>query len=1015
MKRKAVFSLLIAGLFVQSAFAQPRVISILKKQLASLPADTNKVNLLHHLSYEYYAWGGDPEQMKGYAEQCLKLASELHYPYGIALGYNAIGRYYLKKNRNKEALHYFERALNSYRQAGRKLGLAVIYRSIGMVNEDMGNSSKSMEFYMKSIRIGEEIGNQEILSNTFQSIGILMLNQQKYEDALCYLFDALRFHQRLKDDRARAITLNSIGLAYQEKKQYAKATHYLYLSLRLSDLLGLEQVKTGCYNNLGTVLFFQRDYEKAFEYFRKAMILSEPQGYHKAMCIALDGMARIYLKKANPVKAVAYYQESLRIAESWQLAKQKIEAHEGLMASFAQSKDFPKAFFHQSRAMALKDSTFTAENDHRIAQLEAAYEVEKKQAEIGLLQKDQERGNLIRNAILAGLLLSLIIIALIINRQRLKNRQSALILSKSQEIAGKNAQLETQAQVMAAQASELALSNKQLEAQTKQLLKVNQIKSNFFANISHEFRTPLTLILAPLEKLLTGTLKIEQTQSYYHLIERNARYLLELINQLLDYAKVEDGSLKVKLVRGDVNQRIKATAFSFFSLAESKGIHLHFNSNYQNIYALFDTDLLDKILNNLLSNAFKFTPQGGHVTVGISLEHNQKTFQENISLGNQILQIQVSDTGIGIPEKQLDHIFDRFFQISGTENNERQGTGIGLALVNELVNLHQGTISVASELGSGSRFTVQIPLAECSFEMKDSLDQPKIESGCAWFKGTENMPLQNLATQTEQNEQYPLLLMVEDSAEVREFIGSSFQDSFRVMEACNGLEGFEIAQKEIPDIIITDRMMPVIDGVEFCRQLKSDERTSHIPVIMLTAKASEASRIEGLETGADDYILKPFSLQELRVRAKNLIGQRRQLRERFTRDVRLQPKDIAITSADEVFLTKAIGIIEEHMADTDFSVETFVCEIAMSRVQVHRKLKALTDQSTTEFIRSIRLKRAASLLENHYGNIAEVMYEVGFNNVSYFASNFKKMFGVNPSEYHPYAAAQAGRASFNSK
>jgi DNA-binding response OmpR family regulator len=241
--------------------------------------------------------------------------------------------------------------------------------------------------------------------------------------------------------------------------------------------------------------------------------------------------------------------------------------------------------------------------------------------------------------------------------------------------------------------------------------------------------------------------------------------------------------------------------------------------------------------------------------------------------------------------------------------------------------------------------------------------------------------------------------VVEDNPEVREFIGDNFRNEFRVEQASNGQQGLQMARTLIPDLIITDRMMPLMDGMALCRLLKTDERTSHIPLVMLTAKASENSKIEGLETGADDYILKPFSVQELTIRVKNLIGQRKQLRERFSREVKLQPKDIAITSADEVFLQKAIRLIEQHMTDTDFSVETFVHEIGMSRMQLHRKLKALTDQSTTEFIRSIRLKRAASLLEQHFGNVAEVMYEVGFNNVSYFASNFRKMFGVNPSDY----------------
>ncbi|NIJ54743.1 tetratricopeptide repeat protein [Dyadobacter arcticus] len=997
MKNSNLYCLLLwIFLFAFSAEAQQNQAKVLEEKLSRTPADTNRVNLLHHLSYQYYIWGGDQERIKMYADECLQLSIKLHHTYGIALAYNALGRYYFKTNQNQQALMHFEKALKFYQLVGRKLGLAVIYRSIAMVNQDMGNFAKSMEYYLKSIRIGEEIQNQEIIGNTFQTIGLLMLDQKKYDDALCYLFQALSIHQKLKDDRSKAITLNAIGLVCQERRQYARALHYLNRSLRLSDSLDLPQIRVTSYNSLGAVLFFQKRYDHAFGYYEKALNLAAPQSYQKPMSIAMDGMADVYLKKNNTAEAIYYYQKSLEIAEAAELIKQKIEAHEGLMTAYATSGDYQRAYLHQSNVLSLKDSTFTKENDNKIAQLEASYEVEKKQAEIVLLHKDQQQAKLVRNAILAGLLASLVIIGLVVNRQRLKNRQNRLLFAKSEEITGKNIQLEQQA---------------------KQLQKLSQVKSNFFANISHEFRTPLTLILAPMEKLLTGNLESGQAKGYYQLIDRNARQLLHLINQLLDYSKLEAGSLKVKLIRGDVNQRMKATTFAFFSLAESKQIHLHFRSEFKSIQALFDPDLLDKILNNLLSNAFKFTPPEGHVTVSVALLNTPDAAQSPARQTNRSLEITVRDTGIGIQEKQLDQIFDRFFQVEGTQVVEQQGTGIGLALVKELVNLHNGTISVKSEVGQGTRFAVHLPLAECSFEIKQLVDQPKTESSFGWFKEQANghFALPVLPLHVEQNNQKPLMLMVEDNAEVREFIGRSFLENFRVIEASDGVEGLKIAQKEIPDIIITDRMMPLIDGVEFCRQLKNDERTSHIPLIMLTAKASETSKIEGLKIGADDYILKPFNLLELKIRVENLIEQRKQLRERFTREVRLQPKDIAISSADEVFFQRAIRVIEEHMADTDFSVETFVSKVGMSRVQVHRKLKALTNQSTSEFIRSIRLKRAASLLEQHYGSIADVMYEVGFNNVSYFASNFKKMYGVNPSEYQPYATAQAERANSKSK
>jgi signal transduction histidine kinase/DNA-binding response OmpR family regulator len=580
----------------------------------------------------------------------------------------------------------------------------------------------------------------------------------------------------------------------------------------------------------------------------------------------------------------------------------------------------------------------------------------------------------------------------------------------------KNELLERQAGVLAAQAGQLAVTNGQLarqsallEEQTHQLQELDGVKSRFFTNISHEFRTPLTLILAPLEKLLTGQVEGNQVQSHYQLIDRHARRLLQLINQLLDFSKLEAGSLKTDCIWGNVHQRIRFTTFSFASLAESKGIDLHFRSGYQAIHGRFDPDLLDKILNNLLSNALKFTPPGGNVTVLVSLEpgENPVDMEADSEKGWQLV-IAVSDTGIGIPADQQDRIFDRFYQVDGSQHHEQAGTGIGLALVRELAALQGGSIAVASQAGRGARFTVQLPLAECRFETGDrepSATGPA-EPGRAAANVPQSTPPAGMASKApaEAREQCPLMLLVEDNAEVRRFIRAHFVHQFRLVEAADGAQGLQMALSEIPDIVITDRMMPKMDGTTLCRHLKTDERTSHVPVIMLTAKADQESTMEGLQTGADHYMPKPFSLHELSVRVTNLVDQRKKLRERFTREVKLQPKDIAITPADEVFLNKAILLIEAHMADTDFSVETFVHEIGMSRVQLHRKLKALTDQSTSEFTRTIRLKRAASLLEGQYGNVAEVMYEVGFNNVSYFASSFKKLFGVTPSEYqHEHA------------
>jgi DNA-binding response OmpR family regulator len=336
---------------------------------------------------------------------------------------------------------------------------------------------------------------------------------------------------------------------------------------------------------------------------------------------------------------------------------------------------------------------------------------------------------------------------------------------------------------------------------------------------------------------------------------------------------------------------------------------------------------------------------------------------------------------------------------------ESAGTGIGLSLTKESVDLLHGDIKVESELGKGTIFIVQIPVgkehlkkSEYIIQKKGEITKPAIQPELEVVSEEEGYA-EDLYQETKPEEEFPLVLTVEDHADIRTHIREHLEDCFRIMEAEDGVAGLDKAIENIPDLVITDLMMPKMDGVEMCKKLKTDERTSHIPVIMLTAKASVEDRVEGLETGADAYVTKPFNIKELIVRVKNLIEQRKKLRERFSREVTLEPKDIAITSADEKFLNRAIGIIEEKMGDFEFDAQTLQQEMILSRSQLFRKLKALTDQSITEFIRTIRLKRGAKLLEQKFGNVAQVTYEVGFNNLSYFAKCFKELFGVSPSEY----------------
>ena len=479
-------------------------------------------------------------------------------------------------------------------------------------------------------------------------------------------------------------------------------------------------------------------------------------------------------------------------------------------------------------------------------------------------------------------------------------------------------------------------------------------------------------------------------------------------NQLLDLSKIEAQKMELHACAIDIIEPIKGMVASFESNAKQKGIELTFQTKKENIIAYIDLEKFEKIIINLLSNALKFTGEGGRVNVSVAgdVDSNHKL---QIKSGNkEIIKISVEDTAIGIATDRLDKIFDRFYQIDDSYSREQEGTGIGLALTKELVELHHGEIQVTSKLGKGSTFAVFIPRGKEHLDAHEIIEDVEtkivdIDSETkrieAFEPSTEPESFDVEKIDSRSRKSAPIILIVEDNEDFRKYIRQQLFQVFNIQEAVNGADGFEKAIQTIPDLIVSDVMMPKMDGFQLCHQLKTDERTSHIPVILLTARASEQSKVDGLETGADDYLTKPFNVKELHVRIKNLIEQRKRLRERFSKEVVFQPKEIAVTSADEKFLNKVEEVFEKHIADPDFDTQAMAWQVGMSRMQLHRKLSALTNHAPREFIRIMRLRRAAQLLDQKAGNVTEIAYEVGFNSIPHFAKRFRELFGKSPSEY----------------
>ncbi|UCF64435.1 MAG: response regulator, partial [bacterium] len=467
----------------------------------------------------------------------------------------------------------------------------------------------------------------------------------------------------------------------------------------------------------------------------------------------------------------------------------------------------------------------------------------------------------------------------------------------------------------------------------------------------------------------------------------------------------ESGRMVLRASSTNITQYLKGIIQSFESLAERKKITLKFNINEKLIIGYVDRDKLEKIVTNLLSNAFKFTPEGGKICVDFSpTPLSIPPPGKRGKTGG--VEIHISNTGSGIPSDQLDKIFDRFYQANDSYSKDSEGSGIGLALTKELVEAHHGEIGVESELNKGTTFTVWLPIEKEHFKPEEIVDifgeevtslSPPLPRGEE--RGGETIETIPLKKSAVADKSAPLLLIIEDNPDVTRYISSFLEKEYRIITAENGKAGLKKTLDKSPDLIISDVMMPEMDGFQFCRQLKSDQCTSHIPFILLTARADMESKLEGLEFGADDYVTKPFDAKELSVRSKNLLEQRRRLQEHFERKVEFQPSEITVNSMDEKFMQRAIALIERHMDDTEFSAEQFSREIGMSRRHLNRKLHSLTNYPARDFIRTIRLKRAAQLLQKNSDPVTQIAYQVGFSNPSYFTECFKSQFGMSPTEY----------------
>lgn len=536
---------------------------------------------------------------------------------------------------------------------------------------------------------------------------------------------------------------------------------------------------------------------------------------------------------------------------------------------------------------------------------------------------------------------------------------------------------------------ELSRQKKKLEEQrdqlislSKQLEEATHAKLVFFTNVSHDFRTPLTLVADPVEQLLEDKTLTPRQQSLLKVVHKNVHILLRLVNQILDFRKYEND--KLELVRANMNLRVQLQEWShsFQTLALKKHIHfvLEVNDDRADYLMAVDAEKMERVYFNLLSNAFKFTPENGTITVTLSTLTKEE--------GGRYARLVVADTGSGISVQHIRHIFDRFYQI----DVNHAGSGIGLALAKAFVELHGGEITVDSVEGKGTVFTVDIPMTVVEEPSADLVQEPRIT------QQTVVEELEDMETEEQiPDENKECILIIDDNADVRDYVKSLLKEEYTVIEAPDGRAGLKKAMKYVPDAIICDVMMPVMDGLECCRKLKTELQTSHIPVMLLTACSLDEQRIQGFECGADSYISKPFNSKLLLVRLRNLMDNHKRLKQFFGDKTTLSKEPVS--DVDKGFVDRFRELIEENLADSELSVEDLGSKMGLSRVQLYRKIKALTNYSPNELVRIARLKKAASLLASSEKTISEITYEVGFTSPSYFTKCYKEYFGESPTDF----------------
>ncbi|MEO1257379.1 MAG: tetratricopeptide repeat protein [Bacteroidota bacterium] len=940
-------------------------LSLLKEALAV--AEESEEELMEVMAANaigrIYSFLSEFDSSNIYLNRALTINKKRGDKYVMAQLYTNIANNYVRASEMDKAIEYFLLSQGLMRDLNDIPGVSTTFRNIGVTHFIDGNYPKALEYLHEALNTVEGTEHQADIIQNLDYLGEIYLTIKDFDNALLYWEKAGEAYQVAYDDQKNPNFLFNRGRTHLAKNEYAAAIELLLEAKERRDEMG-QFIGGDLYWNLGQAHEKLSDYDAAEENYVKALELSQNQNTNLIKLKSLYGLGITAEQRANVTRARGYFQESYDLAKKSGLKENEMEAAKGLYRVYKKQNDAVRSLQFLEISTNIQDSLYNEESTRNIAKLEAGFVFEKEKQELEFAQQSElDREANVRNMLWAALAMAGLILAVGLFYFRSKQKANA-------ELSRLNEELSAQKVVV--------------EKQKEKLEELDEAKSRFFTNISHEFRTPLTIISGMASQVINNPQ--DWARRGGEMIKQSSGNLLNLVNQILDLRKLEANKLKVEMVNGNVVDYLRYIMESHHSFAAQKGIQIHFLKEGEDTIMDYDPDKLLRIVSNLLSNAIKFTSSGENIYL-----RTEEIFVD----GNPAFSLQVQDTGVGIPEDQLPHVFGRFYQVDDSATRKGEGTGIGLALTYELVQLMGGQIDVQSKVGKGTTFKVVLPITQTATASSSLPSFTNKDTRVELIGTTGLQSVQPLVRNEEAiSDDLPQLLIVEDNPQIVQILVACLEKEFQLEIADNGQAGIDKALEQVPDIIISDVMMPGKNGYELTNTLKTDERTDHIPIVLLTAKSDLDSRVSGIEQGADAYLAKPFEQKELLAQLRNLLEIRKKLQARYGKYAAFESETPKV---EDPFMEKFYSLIEQEIANAELDMKLLTKTLGMSRSHIHRKLKALTGQSPTILIRNHRLQKGKQLLDTTDLTVSEVAYDVGFTSLSYFSNAYFEEFGERPS------------------